>query len=310
MKTISIIAPVFNEEKGVEIFYERVKKALRDLPYQHEIIFVDDGSTDSTLSRIRVIAREDKSVKCAVFSRNFGHQAAISAGLELCRGDAAVIIDTDLQDPPELIPQMVKKWEEGFEVVYAVRKRRKGEGFFKLAAAKLFYRLLNLISDIQIPLDTGDFRLIDRKVIDILKNLPEKSRFLRGLVSWIGFRQFALEYERDKRFAGATKYPFQKSLGFALDGIVSFSFVPLRLIFIIGMGISILTFVSALYIIWLHLFTDQTVTGWTSLMLTVLFLGGVQLISIGVIGEYLAKIFKEVKDRPLYLLKETISLKS
>jgi polyisoprenyl-phosphate glycosyltransferase len=304
-KLISIIVPVYNEEEVVVQFYARLKENLKD---NYEIIFIDDGSADQTLNLIKDIANNDQKVKILSFSRNFGHQFAITAGIDHCEGDAAIIIDADLQDPPEVIPEMIKKWKDGYNVVFAVRKKRKGENFFKRATASVFYRLIKHISNIEIPLDTGDFRLIDKKVIETLKKMPEKSRFMRGLVSWVGFKQVALEYEREKRFAGKTKYPMRKMVNFALEGITSFSFFPLRLISLLGMMISFLTFVFILVVLWLRLFTSWTITGWTSLMLAILFLGGIQIIAIGILGEYLAKVFGEVKNRPHYILNEKINL--
>ncbi len=307
---ISIIIPMYFEEKIVEACYSCLTQVMdREKDYDYELIFVNDGSKDQTLPLLLEKAEQDKKVKVISFSRNFGHQAAVSCGIDYAKGDALVIIDADLQDPPELIPKMVELWKEGNEVVYGKRKRRKGETWFKLITAKLFYRLLGWLTDVTIPVDTGDFRLIDRKVADVIKSLPEHNRFLRGLVAWIGFKQVPLEYEREARFAGETKYPLKKMIHFALDGIFSFSSKPLKLIINIGIVSVIVSLGVLIYSLIAYLSTGiSTVRGWTSLMVVVTFLGGVQLVSIGIVGEYIGRMYDESKGRPLYIVDTTCNV--
>ncbi|MFZ5941853.1 MAG: glycosyltransferase family 2 protein [Bacteroidota bacterium] len=305
---LSVIVPVFNEESGLRELHARLVEAVHPTGMSYEIIYVDDGSADGSLEILEVFAKEDHRVKVLSFSRNFGHQNAVTAGLDFCSGDAAVIIDADLQDPPGLIPGMVEKWKEGFDVVYAVRRKREGETLFKKATAAFFYRFLDRMSDVKIPLDTGDFRLIDRKVIAALKQMPESNRFLRGMVAWTGFRQTGIEYDRDTRFAGKTKYPLKKMLRFAFNGITSFSTKPLSYVFYLGLIITIITFLGVLYVLYLKFFTERTLQGWTSLILAISLLGGIQLLSVGVIGLYISRITDEVKNRPKYLLRKRENL--
>ena len=306
-KKISVIIPVFNEEGSISELFNRLQTVLKQLKISSEIILVDDGSTDGTLPILQEFANRNNEIKLIIFSRNFGNQAAVSAGLNYCTGDCAIIIDADLQDPPELLPELIAKWQEGFEVVFAQRITRKGESLFKRMTASLFYRLLQKLTQVDIPPDTGDFRLIDRKVITTLNAMPEKNRFLRGMVSWTGFRQTGITYVREERFAGETKFPFFKMLKFALTGITSFSFIPLQLASYFGFLVSAGAFISGFYVIYLKFFTDKTIQGWTSLMIALLFLGGIQLITLGIIGEYIGRMSEEVKQRPAYLIRDTVN---
>ena len=305
---ISVIIPVFNEEGSISELLNRLQTVLKQQQISSEIILVDDGSTDGTLPILQEFANKNNEVKLIVFSRNFGNQAAVSAGLNYCIGECAIIIDADLQDPPELLPELIAKWQEGYEVVFAQRVARKGESLFKKITASIFYRLLQKLTQVDIPPDTGDFRLIDRKVITTLNEMPEKNRFLRGMVSWAGFRQTGITYVRQERFAGETKFPFFKMLKFALTGITSFSFVPLQLASYFGFMVSAGAFISGLYVLYLKFFTDKTIQGWTSLMIALLFLGGIQLITLGIIGEYIGRMSDEVKQRPAYLIREMVNI--
>ena len=273
------------------------------------MIFVNDGSKDKTLEILEEIANNDKNIKIISFSRNFGHQAAVTAGLKYVTGDAIVIMDADLQDPPELIPDMLTKWEEGYEVIYGKRKTREGESTFKLFTAKAFYDTLNKLSDVEIPKDTGDFRLVDKKVVDVINSLPEHNKFLRGLFSWVGFKQYAYEYERKERFAGKTKYPLKKMLKLAQDGILSFSTKPLKLVGALGLLSVIISVSILIYSLLSFAFNWNSLTaGWTSIMCTITFLGGVILISLWMIGEYIARIYDETKQRPQYIVDKTLNI--
>lgn len=304
MVKYSIVIPVYNEELVVKETYKRLKNVMDQTDGAYELLFVNDGSRDRTLDILKEIALKDVTVKYLGFSRNFGHQIAVTAGMDYAQGDAIVIIDADLQDPPELILDMIRKWQEGFDVVYAKRTKRKGETFFKKQTARLFYRVLRASTDIDIPLDTGDFRLIDRRVCDQLSSMKERNRFVRGLVSWVGFKQTAIEYERDERFAGETKYPLKKMLKFSMDGITSFSYKPLKIASLLGMLLSIFSIGWILVVLYLKLFTDSTITGWSSLIMTTLFFNGIILMMLGIIGEYIGRIYDEVKNRPLYIVQE------
>lgn len=310
MKKISIIIPMYYEEKVVDECYKRVNEVLnRITDYEHEIIFVNDGSKDKTLELLNDLAQKDKHVKIISFSRNFGHQAAVTAGLQYVSGDAIVIIDADLQDPPELIPEMLKLWEEGNEVIYGKRKTRDGESAFKLLTAKMFYKTLNALSDVEIPRDTGDFRLVDRKVVDTINSLPEHNKFLRGLFSWVGYKQYAFEYERKERFAGKTKYPLKKMLKLASDGIVSFSTKPLKFVGTLGAISIIISIIIVIYaLISYALQLNQISAGWTSLMVVVTFFSGVQLLSLWIISEYIGRIYDETKSRPQYIIDKKINM--
>lgn len=305
---ISLVIPVFDEETNVEEMYKRCLRVLMDVSSAYEMIFIDDGSTDRTLGKLREIAATDQDVKVLSLSRNFGHQAAVTAGLEHAMGDAIIIIDGDLQDPPELIPDMIDKWRQGYHVVYAKRRRRMEEGIFKKGTAFLFYRVFRLLTPTKIPLDTGDFRLMDRVVVDALINMRERNRFIRGLVSWVGFRQTGVEFERKKRFSAETKYPVKKMIRFASNAIFSFSDKPLKIATLIGGGASALGFVMILWGLYSKFFmAETTVRGWTSVFVAVLFLGGVQLFAIGIIGEYVSRIYDECKGRPIYIIGEKIN---
>ena len=310
MKKISIVIPMYYEEQVAEECYKRVTGVLKNIKeYDYEILFVNDGSKDRTLEILEKIAKENDKVKIISFSRNFGHQAAVTAGLKYVTGDTIVIMDADLQDPPELIPDMLKHWEEGYEVIYGKRKTRDGESAFKLFTAKAFYTTLNKLSDVEIPKDTGDFRLVDRKVVDVINSLPEHNKFLRGLFSWVGFKQYAYEYERKERFAGKTKYPLKKMLKLAQDGILSFSTKPLKIVGGLGILSVIISIAILLYSILSFAFSWNNLTpGWTSLMCTITFLGGVILISLWMIGEYIARIYDETKQRPQYIIDKTINI--
>jgi glycosyltransferase involved in cell wall biosynthesis len=305
MKQLSVIIPIYNEEGNIPALFERLDKVVSQLNVNSEYIFVNDGSKDDSMKLIRELAANHSSVRYLDFARNFGHQVAVTAGLEHCTGKAIVIIDADLQDPPELILDLYKKWQEGFEVVYAKRRAREGEGFLKKFTAKLFYRILKKITSINIPVDTGDFRLIDRKIADVLNRMPEQQKFLRGQISWIGFRQTFVEYDRDARHAGKTGYTYKKMIRFALDGITSFSNLPLKFATVAGFFVSGITFLMILYALYSRFISKNYVPGWTSLMLAVLFIGGVQLISIGIIGEYISRLSANIRNRPLYIVRET-----
>jgi dolichol-phosphate mannosyltransferase len=304
MPTLSVVAPLFNEEGNVAELVRRLRASADGAPGidAYELVLVDDGSTDRTAELLLAQAAIDPRIVVVRLSRNFGHQLAATAGLDIARGDAVVLIDADLQDPPELIPALVERWLAGFDVVYAVRRSRKGESAFKLWTAGMFYRVTRRLTKVSIPVDTGDFRLMSRRVVDALKAIRERHRFIRGLVSWVGYPQTAVEYDRDARFSGVTKYPFSKMLRFAIDGITSFSDVPLRFASYFGFIVSAVAFVVGIVEILIRLFTGYNLPGYTSLIFAVLFLGGVQLIGIGILGEYIGRIYEEIKLRPLYLL--------
>ena len=310
-KKISVVIPMYYEEKVAEECYRRVKENLKQIKnYEYEIIFVNDGSKDRTLEILEEIANKDEKIKIISFSRNFGHQAAVTAGLQFVSGDAIVIIDADLQDPPELIPEMIALWEQGNEVIYGKRKSRKGESKFKLLSAKMFYKTLNALSDVEIPKDTGDFRLVDRKIVDVINSLPEHNKFLRGLFSWIGYKQIPYEYERKERFAGKTKYPLKKMVKLAADGIIGFSSKPLKLVGTLGfiaIIISILILIYALISYILKL--NNLSAGWTSIMVAITFFAGVQLLSLWIIAEYIGRIYDETKQRPQYIIDKKINFK-
>lgn len=306
---LSIIIPVYYEEAVVQACYKELRRVMFKNKWSYEFIFVNDGSKDKTLELLREIAEADINVKVIDFSRNFGHQIAVTAGIFHCMGDVAVIIDADLQDPPSVIEEMIAKWQEGFDVVYAKRKKRKGETFFKLITAKCFYRFLHYMAEIEIPMDTGDFRLMDHQVIEAFKQMPERNRFVRGMVSWVGFDQTYVEYERDERFAGQTKYPLKKMIRFATDGIISFSTKPLKMVRSLGFITILIAIALLMYSLVSKFIMHSVVTGWTSLMVAITFFSGVQLFSIGLLGEYIARIYDESKNRPLYLIKEKINYK-
>jgi polyisoprenyl-phosphate glycosyltransferase len=302
---LSIVIPVMNEEQTIPELVHRMKTTITEITENFEMIFVNDGSKDATLAVIQQFANQDPRIRYISFSRNFGHQVAVSAGLDHAQGKAIVIIDGDLQDPPELIPQLYAKYLEGYQVVYARRSERKGETLFKKLTARWFYRSLNRITDIDIPLDTGDYRLIDKKIADHLREMPEPNKFLRGQIAWLGYRQTFVEFSRDPRKAGKTGYPLKKMLRFALDGITGFSNAPLRFVTNAGIIVSMLAFLIILYALYSHLVLHQTISGWTSLMISMMFIGGIQLIAIGIIGEYISRINASVRNRPLYIIEES-----
>ncbi len=302
---ISAIIPSYNEQENVGLMYERMSNVLSKISDDYEIIYVNDCSRDETLLRIKALAEKDNHVKYVSFSRNFGHQIAVSAGLDVCQGDAVVIIDGDLQDPPELIEQMYERYKEGYKVVYARRTSRDGETWFKKFTAKMFYRILASMTSIDIPVDVGDFRLIDKVIVQHLRNMPEKSKYIRGQISWIGYKQTFVDYHRDARIYGRTNYPLKKMLRFALDGITAFSDKPLKIASGLGIFSAIVSLLALVYALVSHFCFNNTITGWTSLILSVLFIGGVQLITIGIIGEYIARINNDVRNRPLYIVEES-----
>lgn len=302
---ISVIIPVYNEEKNIQNLYDRLSQVMQNLGVTYELIFVNDGSKDASIGLIKVLSKKHKSVKYIDFSRNFGHQIAVTAGLDKTIGDAVVIIDADLQDPPELIAEMYQKRKEGFEVIYAKRKNRKGESFLKLWTARIFYRLLAKMTSISIPVDTGDFRMIDKKIVEVLREMPEKNKYLRGQISWVGFNQTFVEYDRQERQAGSTGYTYRKMLHFALDGITAFSDVPLKIVTYFGFIVSVIAFFVAIYALLAKFVWENSVPGWTSLMIAILFIGGIQMIAIGIIGEYLSRMNHNIRDRPLYIIRES-----
>jgi len=301
----SVVIPVFNEEENLELLHRRLSKVLQHSWEDYEIILVDDGSRDKSLEIMSGLRTTDPKVKVISFSRNFGHQMAITAGIDYTSGDAVIIMDADLQDPPEVIPQLIEKWREGYDTVYAIRESRK-DPILKRAIAFAFYRLFKRMSEVDVPVDAGDFRLMSRRVVDILRNMPERNRYLRGLASWVGFSQASISYARDERYRGERKYTLWQSAKLAVDGITSFSHFPLRLVTNLGLVVSLAGFLYGAIIIILGLFFGRVVPGWTTLMAAVIFLGGVQLIVVGVVGEYIGRIYVEVQQRPLYLIKQKI----
>ncbi len=307
----SLIIPVFNEEKSIPELYQRMGQVMDSLGETVELILVNDGSSDRTLEMLRELQTQDSRICYLSFARNFGHQVAVSAGLNYARGQVVVILDADLQDPPELIPELIDKWRLGYQVVYAQRTRRHKEKWSKRLPAYVFYRVLKQLADVDIPTDTGDFCLLDRLVVDVLNEMPERDRYLRGLRSWVGFRQTAVYYERDPRFAGEVKYTFGKSLGLAVNGLVSFSRVPLRLSTYVGLLASIAAvFMGILILYWRLQIPGSPLTGFATIMIGIFFLGAVQLVSIGILGEYVGRIYEQVKGRPLYILSEVAGFRS
>ena len=302
---LSVVTPIYNEEESLEELYSRLSSTIQGITKDFEIIFIDDGSTDKSLQKIIDFATHDQRIKYISFTRNFGHQNAVMAGLNESQGKAVVIIDGDLQDPPELITELFEKYQEGYDVVFAQRQSRKGESLFKKVTAKVFYRLLKKLTSIEIPIDTGDFRIIDRKVILNLKKMPEKNKFLRGQIAWMGYKSSHVLFNREERKHGKSGYSFYKMLKFALDGITGFSNAPLQLVTQLGFLISISTFFIILYALISHFVLHRTITGWTSLIISFSFIGGVQLLSIGIIGEYIGRINSNVIQRPDYIVDRT-----
>jgi dolichol-phosphate mannosyltransferase len=306
---LSVVSPVYCEELGIDEFHRRLAAVLDGLAgtCAAEIVYVNDGSTDSSLARLRAIAATDPRVRVLDLSRNFGHQLAITAGIERARGDAVIVIDSDLQDPPEVIPAMVARWQEGNKVVYGIRTRRAGESRFKLLTARIHYRLLDRFADVRMPHDAGDFRLMDRAVVDVLKQMQEENRYMRGMVAWVGFQQCGVEYEREARYAGTTAYTFRKMLRLAVDAVTGFSDRPLRMMTGLGLIATAVGLASGVYVIVAELVgNSDTLRGWASLMTAVLFMGGIQLLCVGIIGEYIGRIYRETKRRPLYVVAEEI----
>lgn len=306
----SIIIPVHNEKECLKELYRKLTDVLKNVDNDYEIIFINDGSTDNSLEILNELNQENEKIKIIDFSRNFGHQMALTAGLKYASGEAIITMDADLQDPPEIIPQMIEKWKQDYKVVYGLRKERQGESIFKKMTALGFYRLINKLSQTNIPVNAGDFRLIDRQVVESLKSIKEQHRFLRGLISWTGFKQTGVEFIRPARFAGTTHYPFKKMLKFALDAIYSFSTLPLKLCIYLGFLTTLISIGCGIWALIMHFFFESTVQGWTSLIIIVLFLGGIQLITLGIIGEYVGRTYEESKKRPLYLIKTKIGFKN
>jgi dolichol-phosphate mannosyltransferase len=302
--TYSIVAPIFNEVENLPELYRRVKEVMESSGETWEFLLVDDGSTDGSTDKIRELAEADKRVRPVIFARNFGHQIAVTAGLDYACGEAVVIIDADLQDPPEVILELAEKWRAGYDVVYAVRAERVGESWFKKFTASLFYRIILRITDVKIPLDTGDFRLIDRKVVNVMKTMRERHRFLRGMAAWVGFKQIGVEYKRAARLSGVTKYPFRKMLRLALNAITSFSYFPLQVATYIGFVAAGIAILAIPVVIYMRITGSQAFFGQATTLISVLFLGGVQLISLGILGEYIGRLYDEAKGRPLYIVRE------
>ncbi|HAV77875.1 MAG TPA: glycosyltransferase [Anaerolineae bacterium] len=302
--TYSIIAPIYNERENLAELHRRVSEVMKQTSKPWELVLVDDGSTDGSTEMIRELAKKDKHIRPVIFARNFGHQIAITAGWDYARGDAVVIIDADLQDPPELILEMSQKWQEGYEVVYAVRAEREGESWFKLWTASIFYRIIFRITDVKIPLDTGDFRLMDRKVVNVLKSMRERHRFPRGMSAWVGFKQIGVEYKRAARVAGETKYPFKKMFRLAINAVTSFSYFPLQVATFVGFIAAGISIIAIPIVAYMRISGSSAFFGQATTLIAVLFLGGVQLISLGILGEYIGRLYDEAKGRPLYIVRE------
>ena len=305
--TFSIIAPIYNELENLPELYRRIKQIMDSTGEDWELILIDDGSTDGSKDKMIEIAKIDVHVRPIIFARNFGHQIAVTAGLDYSFGQAVTIIDADLQDPPEVILDLISRWREGYEVVYAVRSQREGESWFKLLTASIFYRMIYRITDVDIPMDAGDFRLLDRKVVDVMKTMREKHRFLRGMSAWVGFRQIGVPYRRSKRFAGSTKYPFRKMFRLAVNAITSFSYFPLQVATYMGFISAGISLIAIPVVIIERLAGTQAFLGQATTLIAVLFLGGIQLISLGILGEYIGRLYDEAKGRPLYIVRETMN---
>ncbi|MBT3293988.1 MAG: glycosyltransferase family 2 protein [Verrucomicrobia bacterium] len=305
---ISIVVPAFNEEGNIAELHRRLVSVLGGMDVAFDIIFVDDGSSDGTLLKVSELAEQDPRVKAISFSRNFGHMKALCAGLDYASGAAVITMDADLQHPPDLIPALIAKWREGFEIVGTIREEAEGTGGVKALTSRCFYSLMSRIAGTDLPRGAADYRLLDRSVVETLTGMHERSRFLRGLIGWVGYKKVFLPYRADERFSGTTKYSFSRMLGFAADGITSFSSVPLKLSAYVGAVVAMLAFVYAGYAVCIKLFTDRAIAGWASVLIAVLFVGGVQLIFLGVIGEYLSRVYEEAKQRPLYIVRKKIGL--
>jgi glycosyltransferase involved in cell wall biosynthesis len=304
--TFSIVAPIYNEVDNIHELYRRTKQVMESIGESWEMVLVDDGSSDGSTERIRELAAQDEHVRPVIFARNFGHQIAVTAGWDYARGKAVIIIDADLQDPPEVIPDLIARWREGYEVVYAIRAEREGESWFKKFTAALFYRIIFRITDVKIPLDTGDFRLLDRKVVNVMNSMRERHRFLRGMAAWVGFRQIGVEYKRAARYAGETKYPLRKMLRLALNAVTSFSYFPLQVATYIGFIAAGIAILAIPVVVYMRMTGSQAFFGQATTLISVLFLGGVQLISLGILGEYIGRLYDEAKGRPLYIVREAL----
>lgn len=300
----SIIAPIYNEKGSFDELFRRVSEVMDTTGEEWEFVMVDDGSSDGSTDMIRDLAKKDKRVRPVIFARNFGHQIAVTAGLDYCRGDAAIIIDADLQDPPEVILELIAKWREGYQVVYAVRSEREGETWFKKTTASAFYKVIYRITDVKIPMNTGDFRLLDRKVVDVMNSMRERHRFLRGMSAWVGYKSIGVSYKRAARFAGATKYPFKKMIKLAFTAITSFSYMPLQMAMVFGFVSAGLSILAIPVVAIMRMVGSQFFLGQATTLIAVLFLGGVQLICLGILGEYVGRIYDEAKGRPLYITSE------
>jgi dolichol-phosphate mannosyltransferase len=306
--TYTIIAPIYNEIENIQVLYQRVSEVMDSTGEAWEFVMVDDGSSDGSTQAILDLKAKDEKVIPVIFARNFGHQIAVTAGLDYSRGKSVIIIDADLQDPPEVILDLIAKWKEGYEVVYAVRSKREGETWFKLFTAAAFYRTIQRITDVNLPMDTGDFRLLDRKVVEVMNGMREKHRFLRGMSVWVGFRQSGVEYDRAERYAGETKYPLKKMFRLASDAITGFSYFPLQLATYLGFIAAGISVVTLLIVIILRLAGSQLLSGQATTLIAVLFLGGVQLMSLGMLGEYVGRLYDEAKDRPLYIVRKDLEV--
>lgn len=304
-KTLSIIIPCYNEAVNITHTINKIVEQINKLPLNYELLFIDDGSTDNTKKILSSLNKKNPKIKTISFSKNFGHQAAIIAGLQYAKGDAVIMMDADMQHPPEVIPKMIEKWEQGYEIINTIRKKGK-ENIFKRITSAGFYKTMNIISKTKMPVGAADFRLMDRKVVDAFKNIEETNLFVRGMINWVGFKKTYISYKPNKRYAGKTKYSLKKMTALAFDGITSFSTAPLKIATMLGLIVSAFSFLYFLYAIYIRLFTTQALTGWTSVIMSVLFLGGVQLISIGILGEYISKIFYEVKKRPKFIVDKKI----
>ncbi len=306
---ISVVLPCFNEENNIDEMYARLTSVMHVCSEDYELIFVDDGSTDTSLVKLVALSERDRRVKVIEFSRNFGHQAAICAGLDHAQGDAVIMMDADMQHPPALIPSLIEKWKDGYEIVYTIRKDPPGTSLFKKVTARAFYKLINVLAKIDVPENSADFRLLDKTVVKRIMTLTEKTKFFRGLISWVGFKRYPVYYDAAPRFAGESKYTVWKMVRFALDGITSFSAFPLHIATILGLIVSTISFLYAAYAIYIRVFTSTAIPGWTSVLVAVLFLGGIQLLSLGVIGEYLNRVYSETKARPIYILRNVYGVR-
>ncbi len=302
---ISIIIPIYNEEKIISELYKRLVESLKSYDGNYEVIFVNDGSTDNAFSILKTLCKNDINIKLIDLSRNFGHQLAITSGIDFATGDAIILMDGDLQDPPELIPKLIEKWKNGFDVVYTIKTSRK-ENFLKKFAFKSFYKLMQRFSSIAIPMEAGNFSLMDKKVFETLKTMKEKNRYIPGMRAWIGFKQIGIEFAREDRFAGKPQMTFSRLIKLAFDGIFSFSNIPLRFATYLGFVSAVISFLGIVYVLYSKVFTDKAISGWASTIVAILFIGGMILLTLGIIGEYIGRIYDEIKNRPMYLIKEKI----